>query len=146
MSAGPRPRHFDSAGVAAGSSCVAVKPAFRLAAANLGFAAAAAELATDERALIVAIVLSRLLVPLLIPRWPLVIIAALVLDAALMSRWFLAAENFPLGTALFFAFLITLLLWLYDVYKPVYDVRFASSQHRVASPRDLWRRVAAGTA
>jgi hypothetical protein len=48
---------------------------------DLGFAAVAAELATDERALIVAIVLSRLLVPLLIPRWPLVIIAALVLDA-----------------------------------------------------------------
>ena len=45
----------------------------------------------------------------------------------LISRTFSAAENFPLGTALFFAFLITLLLWLYDVYKPVYDVRFAAA-------------------
>lgn len=44
----------------------------------------------------------------------------------LTSRFFTAAENFPLGTALFFAFLITLLLWLYDVYKPVFDVRFTS--------------------
>ena len=25
------------------------------------------------------------------------------------------------------AFLITLLLWLYDVYKPVYDVRFQAA-------------------
>jgi hypothetical protein len=26
---------------------------------------------------------------------------------------------------LFFAFLITLLIWLYDVYKPTYGVRFS---------------------
>ena len=39
-----------------------------------------AALAADERAVVVAIVLARLLVPLLIPRFPLVIIAALVLD------------------------------------------------------------------
>ena len=45
----------------------------------------------------------------------------------LLSTFFSAAENFPLGTALFFAFLITLLLWLYDVYKPVYDVRFVQA-------------------
>ena len=49
----------------------------------------------------------------------------------LLSTFFSPAENFPLGTALFFAFLITLLLWLYDVYKPVYDVRFSGRQvHR----------------
>jgi hypothetical protein len=45
-----------------------------------------------------------------------------------LSTFFTAAENFPLGTALFFAFLITLLLWLYDVYKPVYDVRFQAAR------------------
>ena len=39
----------------------------------------------------------------------------------LLSTFFSPAEDFPLGTALFFAFLITLLLWLYDVYKPVYE-------------------------
>lgn len=41
-----------------------------------------AELAADERAIVVAIVLARLLVPLLIPRIPLVILVCLVLDAA----------------------------------------------------------------
>ena len=46
----------------------------------------------------------------------------------MLSTFFSPAENFPLGTALFFAFLITLLLWLYDVYKPVYDVRFQAAQ------------------
>ena len=45
-----------------------------------------------------------------------------------LSTFFSPAENFPLGTALFFAFLITLLLWLYDVYKPVYDVRFQAAK------------------
>jgi hypothetical protein len=39
-----------------------------------------AELAGDERAVIAVIVLARLLVPLLIPRFPLAILAALVLD------------------------------------------------------------------
>jgi hypothetical protein len=29
------------------------------------------------------------------------------------------------AAALFFAFLVTLLIWRYDVYKPTYDVRFA---------------------
>ena len=43
-----------------------------------------------------------------------------------VSRFFSAAENFPLRTALFFAFLITLLIWLYDLYKPVFDERFGS--------------------
>ena len=40
-----------------------------------------AALAADERAVIIAIVVARLFVPLLIPRFPLVIIAALILDA-----------------------------------------------------------------
>ena len=44
----------------------------------------------------------------------------------LVSRFFSDAEDFPLGTALFFAFLITLLISLYDLYKPVYDERFGS--------------------
>ncbi|MBE2317869.1 hypothetical protein DVA67_017945 [Solirubrobacter sp. CPCC 204708] len=54
--------------------------------------------------------------------------ALLVTNLALiyvLSRFFTAAENFPLGTALFFAFLISLLLALYDRYKPVHDARFA---------------------
>ena len=41
-----------------------------------------------------------------------------------LSRSFSDAENFPLGTALFFAFLISLLISLYDRYKPVYEARF----------------------
>ena len=39
-----------------------------------------AALAADDTAIVVAIVAARLLVPLLIPRFPLAIIAALVLD------------------------------------------------------------------
>jgi hypothetical protein len=45
----------------------------------------------------------------------------------LVSRVLSSADTVPLATALFFAFLITLLIWLYDVYKPVYDVRFTAS-------------------
>jgi hypothetical protein len=41
-----------------------------------------------------------------------------------VSRVFSSADTVRLATALFFAFLITLLIWLYDVYKPTYDVRF----------------------
>ena len=41
-----------------------------------------------------------------------------------LSRFFTDAENFPLGTALFFAFLISLLISLYDRYKPIYEARF----------------------
>ena len=52
----------------------------------------------------------------------------------LTSRFFPAAEDFPLGTALFFAFLITLLIWLYDVYKPVFDVRFTTESWLRGSP------------
>jgi len=46
----------------------------------------------------------------------------------LISRFFTAAENFPLATALFFAFLITLMIWLYDVYRPVFDSRFQAAR------------------
>ena len=42
----------------------------------------------------------------------------------LASRFFTPVEDFPLGTALFFAFLISLLTWLYDRYKPIHDARF----------------------
>jgi hypothetical protein len=41
------------------------------------------------------------------------------------SRVLSDAEDFPLGTGLFFAFLITLLISLYDLYKPVYEARAA---------------------
>ena len=40
-----------------------------------------AAMAADDAAVVVAIVLSRLFIPLLIPRFPLVIIAALIIDA-----------------------------------------------------------------
>jgi hypothetical protein len=43
------------------------------------------------------------------------------------SRFFSPAENFPLGTALFFAFLISLLIALYDRYKPIHDARFSAA-------------------
>jgi hypothetical protein len=46
--------------------------------------------------------------------------------------------DFPFTEGLFFAFLVNLVIWLYDVYKPVYDLRFADSPLRVRSARDLW--------
>lgn len=52
--------------------------------------------------------------------------ALLVTNLALifaLSRFFSDVENFPLGTALFFAFLISLLTSLYDRYKPIHDAR-----------------------
>ena len=44
----------------------------------------------------------------------------------LASLLFSSTGGFPWSTALFFAFLITLLISLYDAYKPVYDVRFGA--------------------
>jgi len=50
-------------------------------------------------------------------------------------------RGFQLGAACFFAFLIVLIIWLYEVFKPVYDVRFLDSPLRVASPAAFARRV-----
>jgi hypothetical protein len=38
--------------------------------------------------------------------------------------------DFQLGAGCFFALLITLIIWLYNVYKPVHDVRFVRSSPR----------------
>jgi hypothetical protein len=35
-------------------------------------------------------------------------------------------RDFELGYGLFFAFLITTIIWLYDAYRPVYDLRFTA--------------------
>jgi hypothetical protein len=50
-------------------------------------------------------------------------------------------RDFRLGYGLFFAFLITTILWLYDAFRPVYDERFADSPLRVTSIGDLLNRV-----
>jgi hypothetical protein len=63
----------------------------------------------------------------------------------LASRLISGSEDFPLVEGLFFAFLVTIVIWLYDVYRPVYDVRFAESPLRVTSLGDFWRRVTAPT-
>src|SRR4051794_12887256 len=59
-----------------------------------------AALATDDRAIVAAIVLARLALPLLIPRIPLVILGALVLDALDNSLlgWFTAVDLGPDGS------------------------------------------------
>ena len=36
-------------------------------------------------------------------------------------------RDFDLGYGLFFAFLITTIIWLYDAFRPVYDLRFAGA-------------------
>jgi hypothetical protein len=51
------------------------------------------------------------------------------------SRLLSDADDFPLGTGLFFAFLITLLTSLYDLYKPLYEARAAARpRHRDPDP------------
>jgi hypothetical protein len=40
--------------------------------------------------------------------------------------------DFQLGAGCFFALLITLIIWLYNVYKPVHDMRFARSSPRAS--------------
>jgi hypothetical protein len=53
--------------------------------------------------------------------------------------------DFPFVEGLFFAFLVTLMIWLYDVYRPVYDTRFDGSPLRVRSFANFRRRVAERT-
>lgn len=53
-------------------------------------------------------------------------------------------DDFQLGSGLFFAFLITLIIWLYDVYRPTYDARFDGSPLGITSFSDLARRVRLG--
>ena len=50
-------------------------------------------------------------------------------------------RDFELGHGLFFAFLIATVIWLYDAFKPVYDLRFAGSGLHVRSIGDLRDRV-----
>ncbi len=50
-------------------------------------------------------------------------------------------DDVQLGSSLFFAVLIALIIWLYDVYKPAYAARFDGSPLGVASVADLRRRV-----
>ena len=50
-------------------------------------------------------------------------------------------RDFELGYGLFFAFLITTIIWLYDAFRPVYDLRFADSLLHVRSIGDLFRRA-----
>jgi hypothetical protein len=56
--------------------------------------------------------------------------ALLVVNLGLIylgSRLLSDADDFPLATGLFFAFLITLLLSLYDLYKPIERARVMSA-------------------
>ena len=51
-------------------------------------------------------------------------------------------REFDLGYGLFFAFLITTVIWLYSAFRPVYDLRFAGDAPlHVTSVGDLVRRV-----
>jgi hypothetical protein len=74
--------------------------------------------------------------------------AALVvanLALVFLGHSLLAGDSFQLGTGLFFAGLITLILWLFDVYRPIYDARFDSSPLGVTSVADFVHRVKAAT-
>ena len=50
-------------------------------------------------------------------------------------------RDFDLGYGLFFGFLITTIIWLYDAFRPVYDERFDDSPLHVSSVGDLFRRA-----
>ncbi len=54
-------------------------------------------------------------------------------------------SSFHLGYGIFFAYLITLIIWLYDFYRPVYDVRFDGSPLQVRSLGDFAARARART-
>jgi hypothetical protein len=70
-------------------------------------------------------------------------VALVVANLALvfLGHSVLAGDAFQLGTGLFFAGLITLLLWLFDVYRPIYDARFDGSPLGVTSTADSGRPV-----
>jgi hypothetical protein len=63
------------------------------------------------------------------------------------AAWFVldrtADDEFPLGNGLFFAYLIAIVIWLYDRYKPVHDVRFEDSPLRLTGLGDFVARVRA---
>jgi hypothetical protein len=63
----------------------------------------------------------------------LVLIAAAILSGG--------RGNLQIGHGVFFAYLISIVIWLYDRYKPVHDVRFEQSPLRVASFGDFVGRV-----
>ena len=74
-------------------------------------------------------------------------VALVVANLALvfLGHSLLAGDPFQLGTGLFFAGLITLILWLFDVYRPIYDARFDRSPLGVTSVADFVRRVRVAT-
>jgi hypothetical protein len=49
--------------------------------------------------------------------------------------------DFDLGHGIFFAYLISMVIWLYDRFKPVHDVRFEASPLHVTSIGDFADRV-----
>ncbi len=78
-----------------------------------------------------------------VARFAALVVANLAL--VFLGHSLLAGDAFQLGTGLFFAGLITLILWLFDVYRPIYDARFDSSPLGVTSVTDFVRRVRAAT-
>jgi hypothetical protein len=52
-------------------------------------------------------------------------------------------STFHFWYGVFFAYLITLIIWLYDFFRPVYATRFEGDDLRVVSRHDLARRVRA---
>ena len=74
-------------------------------------------------------------------------VALVVANLALVfvGHSLLAGDPFQLGTGLFFAGLITLILWLFDVYRPIYDARFDGSPLGVTSVANFVHRVKTAT-
>jgi len=70
-----------------------------------------------------------------------VALVAANLALVFLGQLLLGGDAFQLGTGLFFAGLITLILWLFDMYRPIYDARFDRSPLGVTSVADFVRRV-----
>jgi hypothetical protein len=67
-------------------------------------------------------------------------LVALNLVLVLVTAGVMGLDADDTGTALFFAYLISLVLWLYDWFRPLYDARRAAGDH-VTSFADFTRRV-----
>jgi hypothetical protein len=50
-------------------------------------------------------------------------------------------RDFELGVGLFFAFLFATIIWLFDAFRPVHELRFTGSPLRVRSIGDLFKRA-----
>lgn len=76
-------------------------------------------------------------------------VALLVLNSglAIVYAWITrgAGEGLNPGNTLFFVYLLTLIVVLYDHYRPIYEARFAPDGGTPPGPRQVWREIWQGS-